>query len=53
MFDLSNEIKVAQGFSDFLSGQNTYEELLRIFEDVGIELRPEIDAKFATFAPTR
>jgi len=53
MFDLSNEIKVAGEFWDFLGGENTYDELLQIFEDVGIELRPEIDAKFATFAPKR
>lgn len=53
MFDLSNEIKVAEEFWDFLGGKNTYDELLQIFENVGIELRPEIDAKFATFAPKR
>lgn len=51
MFDLPNEIKVAEEFWDFLGGKNTYEELLQIFEDVGIELRSEIDAKFASFAP--
>lgn len=51
MFDLPNELKVAEEFWDFLGGRNTYEELLQIFEDVGLELRPEIDAKFATFAP--
>lgn len=53
MFDLPNEIKVAEEFWDFLGGKNTYEELLQIFERVGIELRPEIDAKFAAFAPKR
>ncbi|HXF86459.1 MAG TPA: TdeIII family type II restriction endonuclease [Anaerolineales bacterium] len=53
MFDLPNEIKVAEEFRDFLGGKNTYEELLQVFEDVGIELRPEIDTKFATFAPKR
>ncbi len=52
VFDLPHEIKVAEEFWDFLGGQNTYEELLQIFEDVGIELRPEIDAKFATFNKT-
>jgi type II restriction enzyme len=51
MFDLPNEIKVAKEFWDFLGGQDAYEELLQIFEDVGLELRPEIDAKFATFTP--
>lgn len=51
--DFPNEIKVAEEFWDFLGGKNTYEELLQVFEDVGIELRPEVDAKFATFAPKR
>lgn len=50
MFDWSNEIKVAEEFWDFIGGRNAYEELLQIFEDVGIELRPEIDAKFTAFA---
>lgn len=51
MFDWSNEIKVAEEFWDFLGGKNTYEELLQVFEDVGIELRPEIDARFAALSP--
>ncbi|MDI6693705.1 MAG: TdeIII family type II restriction endonuclease [Anaerolineales bacterium] len=53
MFDLPNEIKVAKEFWDFLGGENAYEELLQTFEEVGVQLRPEIDAKFATFAPKR
>jgi type II restriction enzyme len=53
MFDLPNEVKVAEEFWNFLGGDNTYPELLQIFEEVGIGLRPEIDAKFATFAPKR
>lgn len=53
MFDLPNEIKVAEEFWDFLGGKNAYEELLQVFENVGIELRPEVDAKFSTFAPKR
>lgn len=51
MFDLPNEIKVAEEFWDFIGGKNTYEELLQVFEDVGIELRSEIDTKFSSFAP--
>jgi len=53
MFDLPNEIKVAEEFWDFLGGKNTYEELLQVFEDVGIQLSPEIEAQFARFAPKR
>jgi type II restriction enzyme len=47
MLDLKNEILVAEEFWNFLGGRNTYEELLDVFEQVGIALRPEIDAKFA------
>lgn len=51
MFDLNHELKVAKEFWDFLGGENTYEELLQIFEKVGVELRPEIDARFTSFSP--
>lgn len=50
MFDLPNEIKVADEFWNFLGGKNTYEDLLKVFEDVGIALRSEIDTKFVSFA---
>jgi hypothetical protein len=49
MLDLKHELKVAEGFWDFLAGPGTYESLLGIFEQVGIEMRPEIDAYFAKF----
>lgn len=48
MLDLQNELKVADEFWDFLGGMGTYSQLLDIFEKVGIELRPEIDAYFAS-----
>jgi len=44
-------VKVAEEFWDFIGGENTYDELLDIFENVGVQLRPEIDAGFARFAP--
>jgi hypothetical protein len=50
MFDLTKEIKVADEFWDFLGGEQTYDQLLNVFESVGIELRPEIDHKFDAFA---
>lgn len=53
MFDFDNEIKVASDFWDFLGGNNTYEDLLKTFEDVGIQLRPKIDAKFAMLIPKK
>ncbi|MQY62004.1 TdeIII family type II restriction endonuclease [archaeon] len=49
LFDLENEIKVAEEFWNFLGGDNTYEQLLSVFETVGLELRPEIDARFEKF----
>jgi len=52
MFDLHNEVKVAKEFWDFIGGNDTYEDLLEIFEKVGLKLRPEIDSVFAKFAPS-
>jgi len=49
MLDIKEELKVAEGFWDFLGGKGAYQELLDCFEQVGIELRPEIDAYFARF----
>lgn len=49
MLDLPNELKVAEEFWDFLGGAGTYQDLLDIFERVGIELRPEIDEYFRKF----
>lgn len=49
MLDLESELKVAEEFWDFLGGEGTYQVLLDIFEKVGIELRPEIDAYFERF----
>jgi len=49
MIDLENELKVAEEFWDFLGGQGAYIDLLNIFEKIGIELRPEIDAYFSRY----
>ncbi|MBA4321148.1 MAG: TdeIII family type II restriction endonuclease [Flavobacterium sp.] len=49
MLDLDNELKVADEFWDFLGGKGSYNNLLDIFERVGIELRPEIDKYFSRF----
>jgi len=47
LYDLENEVLVAEDFWDFLGGVGTYEELLDIFEQTGIKLRSEIDKKFS------
>lgn len=49
MLDLKNELKVGDEFWDFLGGKGTYHDLLDCFEQVGIELREEIDNYFAKF----
>ncbi len=49
MLDLDNELKVANEFWNFIAGQNVYEDLLKCFERVGIELRDEIDDHFKRF----
>jgi type II restriction enzyme len=49
MLDLNNELKVAEEFWDFLGGNGTYEKLLNCFEEVGIEMRTEIDEYFLKF----
>ncbi len=49
MLDLNNELKVGDEFWNFLGGEGTYQQLLDIFERVGIELRPEIDEYFAMY----
>lgn len=49
MLDLNKELKVADEFWDFIGGEGTYSELLNCFEEVGIELRPEIDNYFKKF----
>jgi type II restriction enzyme len=49
MLDLKNELKVAEEFWDFLGGHGTFQQLLDIFEKVGIELRVEIDEYFSKY----
>lgn len=49
MLDLNQELKVAEEFWDFIGGEGAYQDLLDIFEKVGIELRPEIDKYFQKF----
>ena len=49
MIDLENELKVAKEFWDFLGGNGAYDDLLDCFEQVGIEMRDEIDKYFSKF----
>ncbi len=45
LFDLNEEVMVGKEFWDFLGGDNTYEDLLEVFESAGLELYDEIDRK--------
>jgi hypothetical protein len=48
--DLENEeVLVGEEFWNFVAGDNIYDELLDIFQEVGEKLRPEIDEKFKEF----
>lgn len=49
MLDLDAELKVAAEFWDFIGGAGAYNDLLDIFERIGLELRPEIDAYFTRY----
>ena len=49
MLDFKEELKVAEEFWDFLGGPGSYQMLLEAFEEVGKEMRQEIDDFFAKF----
>ena len=49
MLDLEKELKVAEEFWDFLGGDETYNKLLDIFEEVGLELRDEMNQYFSKY----
>lgn len=50
LYDLENgEVMVGEEFWNFVASNNIYEELLDVFQEVGEELRIEIDEKFAEF----
>ena len=49
MLDQDHEILVAEKLWDFLGGEGTYTDLLKAFENAGIELKPEIDSYFEKF----
>ena len=49
MLDLDKELKVAEEFWDFIGGENSYNDILLCFEEVGIAMRKEIDEYFSKF----
>lgn len=44
-FELGKELLVGKDFWDFLGGEGTYEDLLKVFEQAGKELNDEIEEK--------
>jgi len=48
-----DEILVGEGFWNFVASDNIYNELLDVFQEVGEELRDEVDEKFAEFRMRR
>nr|AAU84265.1 hypothetical protein GZ9C4_21 [uncultured archaeon GZfos9C4] len=54
LYDLDKgEILVGDDFWNFVASDNIYEELLDVFQEVGEELREEVDEKFAEFRMRR
>lgn len=49
MLDLEHDILIAEEFWDFVGGKGTFEDLLDAFQQVGIELKDEIDEYFKQF----
>lgn len=45
LFDLDNEVLVGVEFWDLLGGKGTYENLLKVFEEAGLELYDDIERK--------
>lgn len=45
LFDLQKEVLVGVEFWDLLGGKGTYEDLLKVFEEAGIELYDDIELK--------
>jgi hypothetical protein len=46
-FDIGGDFLIGKGFWDFLGGKGAYEELISIYEEVGEEIRPVLNKKFA------
>lgn len=53
LFDLKEEVLVGVEFWDLLGGKNTYEDLLKVFEQAGLELYDEIEKKMKNLNSVR
>jgi len=48
-FDLGKDFLIGKDFWDFLGGNGIYEQLIKIYENVGEEIRPFLDKKLKSF----
>ena len=49
-FDKGKDFLIGKDFWDFLGGNGSYEELIEIYEKIGEEIRPVLEAKFKSIA---
>lgn len=52
-FDKGNDFLVGKDFWDYFGGAGTFEDLVKIYEDVGEEIRPELEKKFEKIIETK
>ena len=52
-FDKGNDFLIGKDFWDFLGGAGAYEDLIKIYEEVGEEIRPELEKKFKEIIETK
>lgn len=52
-FDKGNDFLVGKEFWDFLGGVGAYEDIIRIYEEVGEEIRPVLEKKLKTIIATK
>jgi type II restriction enzyme len=52
-FDKGNDFLIGKDFWDFLGGPGAYEDLIKIYEDVGEEIRPELEKKLKKIIETK
>lgn len=52
-FDKGNDFLIGKDFWDFLGGVDTFEDLIKIYEEVGEKIRPELEKKFKKIIETK
>jgi len=52
-FDKGNDFLIGKDFWDFLGGAGAYKDLIKIYEDVGEEIRPKLEKKFKKIIETK